>query len=108
MTASSEPTPETVMEIVSFRLHDTVAPADFETAARAIDALLQKRGTATSRTLVRDEDGLWTDIVQWTSMAEAHSAAEELTKDPAFAPMGAMIDPSTIHMRHAPIRHQME
>ena len=108
MTASSGITADPVLEIVSFRLNKGVAPQDFETAARAIDALLQTRGTATSRTLVMDDDGLWTDIVQWSSMAEAHSAAEELTKDPAFAPIGAMIDPASVHMRHAPVRHQME
>ncbi len=108
MTASFDTASEPVMEIVSFRLLGTVAPKDFETAARAIDTLLAKRGTARSRTLVRDDDGLWTDFIEWPSLAEAQSAADELTKDPAFAPIGAMIDPGTIHMRHAPVRHQME
>jgi len=97
-----------VMEIVSFRLNDGVDPEEFRKAASAIDKLLQDRGTASTRTLVVDEDGLWTDIVEWTSMEEAKSAAEELVKDPLFAPLGAMIDGTTVNMRHALVQHQME
>ncbi|CAN0600726.1 unnamed protein product, partial [Ectocarpus sp. 12 AP-2014] len=75
------------MEIVSFRLNTNVDPSAFEAAARAIDTLLHNRGTVASRSLVVDEDGLWTDIVEWTSMSEAKAAAEELVKDPLFAPL---------------------
>ncbi len=97
-----------VMEIVSFRLKDGVDVEDFRIAASAIDRLLHDRGTASARTLVVDEDGLWTDIVEWTSMEEAKSAAEELVQDPLFLPLGAMIDGDTVQMRHAPVQHQME
>ena len=97
-----------VMEIVSFRLRDGVDVQDFRLAAGAIDRLLHKRGTVSARTLVVDDDGLWTDIVEWTSMEEAKLAAEELVKDPLFQPLGAMIDDKTVQMRHAPVQHQME
>jgi hypothetical protein len=100
--------PQHVMEIVSFRLNPDADPTAFEAAARAIDTLLHKRGTVASRSLVVDENGLWTDIVEWTSMEEAKAAAEELVKDPLFAPLGTMIDAQSVTMRHAPIQHQME
>ena len=103
-------TPETaapVMEIVSFRLREGVNPDEFQKAVKAIDTLLHQRGTASARTLVVDDEGLWTDIIQWQSMAEAKFAAEELIKDPLFAPLGAMIDGDTVQMRHAPVRHQL-
>ncbi len=96
-----------VMEIVSFRLNDGVDAEEFRKAAEAIDTLLQGRGTATARTLVVDDDGLWTDIVEWSTMEEAKSAAEELVKDPLFGPFGAMIDGASVQMRHAPVQHQM-
>ncbi len=96
-----------VMEIVSFRLNEGVDAEEFRQAAKAIDSLLHGRGTATARTLVVDDDGLWTDIVEWSTMEEAKSAAEELVKDPLFAPLGAMIDGASVQMRHAPVQHQM-
>jgi hypothetical protein len=97
-----------VMEIVTFRLKADADPVAFRTAAKGLDRLLHSRGTAVSRALVVDDDDVWTDIIQWTSMEEAKAAAEELVKDPAFAPVGAMIDESSVKMRHAPVLHQME
>lgn len=96
-----------VMEIVSFRLKTGTDTEAFRQAAQAIDALLSYRGTAVSRSLVVDDDDVWTDMIEWTSMDEAKAAAEELVKDPLFAPLGAMIDETTINMRHAPVQHQM-
>ncbi len=97
-----------VIEIVSFRLIDGADPGAFRDAARKLDGLLQDRGSAVARTLAVDEEGLWTDIVEWTSMDEAKSAAEDLVKDPLFATFGAMIDGPSVHLRHAPVQHQME
>lgn len=97
-----------VMEIVTFRLTADTDPVAFRQAAKAVDVLLKDRGTAVSRALVADDDDLWTDIIEWTSMAEAKAAAEELVTDPAFAPFGAMIDGATVNMRHAVLQHQME
>ena len=108
MTPANDTENTPVMEIVNFRLQDGTNPEDFRAAARALDDLLRERGTASARTLVCDADGLWTDIVQWRNMDEAQSAAEELVKDPAFAPFGAMIDPGSVQMRHAAVHHQME
>ena len=79
-------TPTPVMEIVSFRLNAGVETQEFRQAASAIDSLLRARGSASDRRLVVDDDGLWTDIIEWTSMAEAKTAAEELVQHPLFAP----------------------
>ena len=108
MTQTTPDTTAPVMEIVSFRLNPGVEAEDFRNAASAVDSLLRARGTASARRLVVDDDGLWTDIIEWASMAEAKSAAEDLVQDPLFAPFGAMIDPSTVNLRHAPVQHRME
>ena len=108
MTQTTPDATAPVMEIVSFRLNEGVSDDDFRQAASAIDSLLRDRGTASERRLVVDDDGLWTDIIEWTSMEEAKSAAEELVKDPLFAPLGAMIDASTVNLRHASVQHRME
>lgn len=107
ITETPADTPQHVMEIVSFRLKAGTDPDAFRQAAKAIDTLLSWRGTALSRALVVDDQDVWSDIIEWTSMDEAKAAAEELVQDPIFAPLGAMIDETTINMRHAPVQHQM-
>ena len=97
-----------VLEIVSFRLLEGSDEAAFLDAARGTEALLRERGSLVRRVLVRDAGGLWTDMVEWTSMEAALAAAETVVTHPDFAPFGAMIDPSTVDMRHAPIRWRMD
>ncbi|MXQ07741.1 hypothetical protein GQ651_07770 [Alphaproteobacteria bacterium GH1-50] len=97
-----------VLEIVTFRLLDGTDEAAFLTAAAGTEALLRERGSLVRRALVRDADGLWTDVVEWTSIEAAMAAAEAVMSHPDFAPFGAMIDPGTVTMRHAPIRWRMD
>lgn len=98
----------TVAEIVTFRLIEGTDPEAFVTAARAIEPMLVDTGHVLGRTLSKDEDGVWTDHVTWTSMAAAMAAAEAIMSNPAAAPMMQLIDPEHVQMRHAPIAYQME
>ena len=97
-----------VLEIVTFRTVDGTDTEQFLNAARATEAMLRERGALVRRFLTVDEDGLWTDVIEWTSMEEALAAAEVVLKHPDFAPFGSMIDGGTVHLRHAPILWRME
>ena len=97
-----------VLEIVSFKLMDNADESAFVEAAGGTEAILRARGALVRRYLVRDESGLWTDVVEWTSMAAALAATEAVMSHPDFAPFGSMIDGSTVDMRHAPIRWRMD
>ena len=97
-----------VLEIVSFRVVQGTDTADFLNAARATEAMLHDRGALVRRFLTVDDNGLWTDVIEWTSMDEALAAAEAVMQHPDFAPFGSMIDGSTVQMRHAPILWRME
>ncbi len=97
-----------VLEIVSFRVVQGTDTADFLNAARATEAMLRDRGALVRRFLTVDDNGLWTDVIEWTSMDEALAAAEAVMQHPDFAPFGSMIDGSTVQMRHAPILWRME
>ncbi len=97
-----------VLEIVSFRLNDGVTDHDFLAAAAGTEAMLRERGALVRRYLVRDNDGLWTDVIEWTSMDAALAAAEAVMQHPDFAPFGGMIDGETVHLRHALIRFRMD
>lgn len=99
---------EPVLEVVTFRTVQGTDTEQFLNAARGTEALLRERDALVRRFLTVDETGLWTDVIEWTSMGEALAAAEAVMAHPDFAPFGSMIDPETVEMRHAPILWRME
>jgi hypothetical protein len=93
------PSPQ-VIEIARFRLADGVATAAFRAAARASMAFLCDQEGFAGRSLSRDESGLWTDHVGWTSLDAAKAAAEAAMSDPTIAPFMAAIDADTLSFAH--------
>lgn len=108
MRPTPEQTAKTVAEIVTFQLNDGVDVETFEYAAAHTAPVIRANGGCLARHLTCDADGLWTDIVIWKDMETAENAAETVVNDPAFAPFGAMIDPTSVSMRHAEIVWQMD
>jgi hypothetical protein len=43
---------------------------------------------------------LWTDIVEWDCLQNAHDAMERSRKDVSLADLMAQIDPETVHAGH--------
>ena len=97
-----------VLEIVTFRLKPGTVQDQFLSAAQGTEAMLRDRGALTRRFLTVDDTGLWTDVIEWTSMGEALAAAEAVMVHPDFAPFGALIDEASVTMRHAPILYRMD
>ena len=93
----------TTAEIVTFRLKSGSDPDAFAQAARAMIPFLHSTGAMIARTLSRDEAGLWTDHISWTSRAAADAAAKQMFQRPEAAPVMALIDPEGLEMRHAAI-----
>ena len=92
------------IETVTFKLQPGTDDAEFVKAAQATEALLQRKGAQIeSRLLIRDENGLWTDVVHWRSERQAKEMAASLMAEPEFAAMMPMIDPKTVTMRHSAI-----
>ena len=100
--------PVPVLEIVSFRLNSGISENAFLDAAAGTEAMLRERGALIRRYLVRDAGGLWTDVIEWSSMSAALEAAEAVMQHPDFAPFGGMIDETSVDMRHATIRWRMD
>ncbi len=99
---------EPVMEIVSFRLISGTTDAAFLAAAAATAAPLQAQPGFQNRHLTRAKDGSWTDHVRWSSMAAAMAGADAMMAEPAFGPFMALIDGSTVTMRHDTIAFAMD
>ena len=97
-----------VIEVVTFRLLPGLDEAGFLDAARATRDALRAQPGFLRRSLARDASGLWTDLIEWQSLSQAHAAADAMMQDPAFGPFMAAIDPATIDMSHRPVIWQMD
>ena len=105
--ARTTASPESVLEIATFRLHKAADTQAFLDAARGTEAMLRDRGALVRRFLTVDSDDLWTDVIEWTSHAAALEAARAVMTKPAFQPFMAMIDPESATMRHARVLWRM-
>lgn len=96
-----------VLEIVSFRLKPGLSDQDFLALARATEAVVAAQAGFTGRHLMRNEDGLWTDMVNWQSLDLATKAATVVMANPAFSPFAGAIDEASITMQHLPVLWSM-
>lgn len=106
--ARPAPAAGAVMEIVTYRLIDGIDAEAHLADARATEAYLRSTGAVRRRALTVDEDGVWTDLIEWTSMGAAKAAEEAAMARPEFAAFFGGIDPKTVDMRHCPILWRME
>lgn len=106
--ARAEGAPGPVLEMVSFRLMPGVTEPAFLAAAGATAAPLRDQPGFLGRRLTRSDDGVWSDLVLWSSLPEALAAAEVMMAEPTFGPFMAAIDMSTISMRHDRVLWQMD
>jgi hypothetical protein len=95
-------------EFVTFSLKDGVSDDAFVQAAKAISPYLRKSGNVVSRSLSRDDDGLWTDHIVWVSMKSAEETAAAVMQQPEFGKMAEMINQDSMNLRYASIVMQMD
>ena len=95
-----------VAEIVTFRLSNGITPESFLDAVATSDAFLDTRSGFLSRRLTQNEDGTWTDYLEWTDMEAAKSAAEALMTTEGVQPFLSAVDPESVTMHHGHIRRK--
>ncbi len=95
------------IELVTFRLTAGAARAEFVENARRTEAVVRRQPGFVARMLTEGRDGLWSDIVTWTSHADAEAAAEKVMADPDFGPFGAMIDMPSLRTSHSALVWRM-
>ena len=95
------------LERVQFHLKPGVTDAAFLAEAEAVSAWAQVQPGFGYRTLVKDDDGLWSDLLFWTSLEAAKTAAKAITNIPQAKPFLSMIDGATVQMAHLPQLHSV-
>ncbi|MHA6300223.1 hypothetical protein [Devosia sp. CAU 1758] len=89
-------------ELVTFRLSGADRDAFLAANAQVNDWARQQAGFV-SRTLSEGDDGVWTDMIVWSSAEDAKAAAARMEQEMGrFAAM-AMIEPTSVVMRHSAI-----
>ena len=91
----------TVLEIVSFSVKDGIDTEAFLKASAEMEqSFAQKQDGFIERTLAKDANNQWVDVVVWQSMEAATNAAKNAMESPACAPFFGMIDEESINMSH--------
>ena len=98
-----------IMEIARFSVVDGVESDTVPDRARIIDGWLGRQTGFVRRTLVGpDDEGRWTDLVEWRSRDDAMAAAAAIGQDPELEPFMAIIDSASVEMRHIPVVATLE
>ena len=95
------------LERVRFRLKPGITDAGFLAEAEALSAWIQVQPGFNYRTLVKDEDGTWNDLVFWASPDAAQAAGKAIMTEPQAKPFMSMIDGATVSLEHLPQRHSV-
>lgn len=96
-----------ILEHVTFRVKPELTEAMFLAAAMATEAIVAAQPGFVRRRLLCGPDGLWSDLVEWNTLAAATTAAEAILVDPSFAPFGGAIVGASVTMLHLPILWSM-
>ena len=89
---------EHVIETVTFRLADGLSETDFLKSAEAASSFLKSCPGFVSRRLSAGEDGVWLDLVEWTSADAAKTAIAKAAKTPGLAAFLASAAPGSEEM----------
>lgn len=93
------------LEFVRFMIRDGVTDEQFLEASRGVDAYLAARPGFRSRQLYRDPTH-WIDLVWWSDLAAARSAAAGIAADPRGKAFLDAIAADSVVMSHAELRSE--
>jgi len=91
---------DNVVEVVMFDMKTEVARADFLTGAGEASDWLRIQPGFVSRELFEVGDQRWLDIVHWSTMDAARTAAERLGHSESCAGFLATIDLASVRVIH--------
>jgi len=90
----------TSIELVTFKLAQGVMPEQLIATNDAMQAFLSQQPGFIYRSLSKDEDGQWFDIVYWSDEASAKTGGEAFMRSAACASLMPLIEGPSVKMRH--------
>jgi len=89
-----------VIEIVTFKLAKGISEAEFLATLPAVNAFITACDGFIARRLSKDDDGLWTDHLEWTDMAAAKAASDQFPQQQGLGPFMTAMDMQSVKMSH--------
>ena len=93
----------TVIEIVEFKLNENASDVDLTKTHEGLERFLLAQSGFLYRSLSKQEDGRYIDIVYWASLDDAEKASDAIMQDPNGQAMIALCDMESVTMKHLPI-----
>lgn len=97
MSMKSEPK---VIEVVMFEANPGYSISDIEQALTSLNDVVKLYYGFIERTTASNGEGKYIDIVYWTDMDSAKSAAEDVMKNDKAAKAFEVVKPSSVQMYH--------
>ncbi len=88
------------IEIVSFKLKTDADENIFKEIQPQLNSWVKRQKGFYYRTLIKEDDGKFTDIVHWASEVAAKAANAKFMQQDFASAMMALIDADSINMRH--------
>lgn len=99
----------TILEITSFRLEEGVTEKSLLKGAEKMqNEFLSNVAGFISRTLTKEEDGTWRDVIFWKDHHVLEETAEVLKQSPAAEPFMSCIDFDSVVMKVVEIKAQYQ
>ncbi len=93
------------IEIVMYRAKPEVSDAHLTELSDGFQRELDGFPGYIRRRLLKDDDGIWIDIVDWNSMEEAMRASEQINASPLAAAFGELVEGESVKVMHlSPVR----
>lgn len=89
-----------IVEIGIFKVISGTTDAQVLAASAELEGKLREMPGFIDRELHKSVEGEWLDVLHWRSMAEAHSAAEQVMTWPCAATFMGMLDMKTLKLSH--------
>lgn len=95
----------TILEITSFKLKEGTTEEELLKGVKSIQKeFLAGVDGFVSRTLTKEEDGIWRDVIFWKDHHVLEATAEALMQSEAAAPFMSCIDFDSVVMKTAQIK----
>lgn len=106
--ASGDPATGPVAEIVTYTVRDGVSTKELLKTAQKTEDFLRSTGAVLSRSLSRDDAGVWTDYILWTSLEAAKATEAQAMERSEFVTFFAMMAEGSVQLRYAQVLMQMD
>jgi hypothetical protein len=90
----------TTIELVSYKLKSGITTAQLQNTHDSLNSFCSQQEGFIYRSISKDQDNTWFDIVYWQNMECAQKAGEKFMQDEICHTLSELIDENTLVMRH--------